>query len=71
MNPLLDENSLVGEWTYNTGEWDLNKLGEALPDQIIDKIRALPPPNLNIEQDTIGWMHTSDGFSQWRIPTND
>ncbi|KAL4299382.1 hypothetical protein AHAS_Ahas17G0095300 [Arachis hypogaea] len=60
-NSTFDENSLVWEWTDNEGEWDLSKLKQALPNQIIDKIRAIPPPNLEQEQDTIGWMHSPDG----------
>ncbi|KAL4393368.1 hypothetical protein AHAS_Ahas02G0045000 [Arachis hypogaea] len=60
-NSTFDENSLVWEWTDNEGEWDLSKLKQALPSQIIDKIRAIPPPNLEQEQDTMGWMHSPDG----------
>ncbi|KAL4322447.1 hypothetical protein AHAS_Ahas14G0211400 [Arachis hypogaea] len=58
---ISDTESAVWEWTNNKGEWDTNKLKEYLPEDIVAKITASPPPSLDQNEDTIGWKHTEDG----------
>ncbi|KAL4320415.1 hypothetical protein AHAS_Ahas14G0008200 [Arachis hypogaea] len=58
---ISDTESAVWEWTNNKGEWDIGKLKEYLPEDIVAKITASPPPSLDQDENTIGGKHTENG----------
>ncbi|XP_057744794.1 uncharacterized protein LOC130962625 [Arachis stenosperma] len=61
LNPNMNSNSLVKDWTNEKGEWDREQLRLNLPEVIVQKITAMCPPNQDQEGDKRGWKHTEDG----------
>ncbi|KAL4360040.1 hypothetical protein AHAS_Ahas08G0137600 [Arachis hypogaea] len=51
---ISDTESAVWEWTNDKGKWDTSKLKEYLPEDIVAKITASPPPSLYQDEDKIG-----------------
>ncbi|RYQ98056.1 hypothetical protein Ahy_B08g094133 [Arachis hypogaea] len=62
LNPdSIDPDSFVWEWTNPNGDWDIDKLHQNLPPNIVEKIIDIPAPQAELEDDRIGWKLSQDG----------
>ncbi|RYR69681.1 hypothetical protein Ahy_A03g016241 [Arachis hypogaea] len=61
LEPDIDINSLVWEWTDNRGGWNTVKLRRNLPESTVQKITTMLPPSQDREDDRGSWKHTLDG----------
>ncbi|KAL4317676.1 hypothetical protein AHAS_Ahas15G0408900 [Arachis hypogaea] len=61
LNPNMNSNNIVKDWTNQSGEWDREQLRLNLPETIVHKITAMCPPNQDQEGDKRCWKHTEDG----------
>ncbi|KAL4340929.1 hypothetical protein GQ457_08G016820 [Hibiscus cannabinus] len=45
----------VASFVFASGQWDWVRLSSLLPQQVLKRIAALPPPNPALGTDTLGW----------------
>ncbi|KAL4359579.1 hypothetical protein AHAS_Ahas08G0091500 [Arachis hypogaea] len=57
----VDAESLVWEWTKQNGEWDIDRLNQNLPPEIVMEIICKPPPQAENDDDRRGWRLSHDG----------
>ncbi|KAL4300373.1 hypothetical protein AHAS_Ahas17G0194400 [Arachis hypogaea] len=61
LNPdSVDVESLVWEWTKQNGEWDIDRLNQNLPPEIVMEIICKPPPQAENDDDRRGWRLSYD-----------
>ncbi|RYR24810.1 hypothetical protein Ahy_B02g058355 isoform H [Arachis hypogaea] len=60
-NRSVDYSSNLTDFLFVSGDWEVDKIKDWLPDDVVSKIAVIPPPSPWKDKDQIAWALTSDG----------
>lgn len=56
-----EEGEKVNQFVTASGQWDLGRISNWFPDQILARIKCVVPPHGSLEEDALAWNGSVDG----------